>query len=60
MFRKLTPQDHHKSVIPFNHLFMTKEQFEEFKEKTHAVDVPIVVSVEIPKKPDEGNTRSAR
>lgn len=45
MFKKLTPYEHHKSFMPFDYLFMTKEQYEEFVKKTQPVDAPINVTV---------------
>ena len=61
MFRKLTPFEHHKSFMPFDYLFMTKEQYEEFEKKTKPADLPIVVKVEQPEtKPDDGNIKSEK
>lgn len=34
MFKKFTEQEIRTSIIPFNHLFMSNEQFEEFKMKS--------------------------
>lgn len=51
MFRKMTPHDHHKSFMPFDYLFMTKEQYDEFVKKTQPSDAPVVVEV-------SGNTPS--
>jgi hypothetical protein len=46
MFRKLTPFEHHKSFMPFDYLFMTKEQYQEFLNKTYPADAPVVVQVD--------------
>lgn len=55
MFRKLTPFEHHKSFMPFDYLFMTKEQYEEFIKKTQPADVPVVVEVKEPEsRPEDG------
>jgi hypothetical protein len=56
MFRKLTPFEHHKSFMPFDYLFMTKEQYEEFMKKTKPSDAPVVVKVDQPK--EDGNKPS--
>jgi hypothetical protein len=45
MFRKLTPFEHHKSFMPFDYLFMTKDEFKEFCDKTKPADTPVVVEV---------------
>ena len=45
MFRKMTPFEHHKSFMPFDYLFMTKEQYEEFMKKTKPADIPVVVEL---------------
>ena len=34
MFKKLSNQEIRASIMPFEHLFMTAEQFEEFKKKS--------------------------
>ena len=44
----MTPFDHHKSFMPFDYLFMTKEQFEEFCKKTQPADAPLTVSLAPP------------
>jgi hypothetical protein len=56
MFKKLTPFEHHKSFMPFDYLFMTKEQYEEFMKTTKPADEPIITKViqeeyNIPDKP---------
>ncbi len=48
MFKKLTPFEHHKSFMPFDHLFMTREQYIEFMQKTKPGDAPVVVTVTTP------------
>lgn len=63
MFRKLTPFEHHQSFMPFDHLFMTKEQYEEFINKTKPSDTPIIVEVKEPDvkpPPEEGNIKSEK
>lgn len=34
MFKKFTEQEIRRSIIPFNHLFQTQEEFEQFKLKS--------------------------
>lgn len=48
MFRKMTQFDHHKSFMPFDYLFMTKEQYQEFINKTNPPDVPITIDIKTP------------
>jgi hypothetical protein len=48
MFRKLTPFEQHKSFMPFDYLFMTKEQYEEFVSKTKPGDAPITAELKQP------------
>ena len=48
MFRKLSPLEQHKSFMPFDHLFMTKQEYEEFMKKTQPSDTPFRVEVKIP------------
>jgi hypothetical protein len=55
MFKKMTPLEHHRSIMPFNYLFMTKEQYEEFIKNTQPPDVPVTTTVITPEeKQDTG------
>lgn len=45
MFRKMTPFEHHKSIMPFDYLFMTKEQYEQFEKKTQPGDFVASVTI---------------
>lgn len=45
MFRKLTPFEEQKSIMPFDYLFMTKEQYLDFVSKTKPSDTPVIAQV---------------
>lgn len=61
MFKKFTEQEIRASIIPFNHLFLTEEQYEEFKKKSRphvSNEDYTIIQVPLPEPKDQQEIKS--